>query len=482
MKSQTNTIKKIDPKNVVKKFIANLKIMYYNQDPLLESIDNFQNLYSALCDLDEIVGMYDIKKSIVDQIKFLLVNYTGSKNKFEGHLLHTMICGPPGTGKTTVGICLSNIWNALGLLKKNSNILKTQNKQKKSIIKISPSKDTESVEKNKFDDIFLMALIGLMSERTKEKEKENNEETNEKTMLSRKEKNENISKRQLITYVDDKNTNENNNEYKNEEFDLIHKQYSESNDDVGDFMRHRSYTIAGINNIKKSISTKKIDSFKKLQRIKFDESSIKIVSRPDFVGLYVGHSADRTRTLLTDTLNDGKVLFIDEAYSLINDEKDSFGNESLNEINRFMSENPNLIIIFAGYKDRIENSIFKAQSGLKRRIAWTFEITKYTGEMLSTIFLQQLEKENWCYEGDIKQLTKFFDDNLDHFEAFGGDTSRMVFYCKLRYSELKFDFDLHLQLKTKTITNDIFMSAYEDMYSTNKPKPHINMSYLSMYC
>ena len=43
-----------------------------------------------------------------------------------------------------------------------------------------------------------------------------------------------------------------------------------------------------------------------------------------------------TESLLNDSL--GKVLFIDEAYSLVNDEKDSFGREALTVLNRFMSE------------------------------------------------------------------------------------------------------------------------------------------------
>lgn len=480
---------KVDPKVAVKKLITNLKIMYYNQDPMLDGIDNFQNLYSALCDLDDIVGMYDIKKSIVDQIKFLLVNYTGGKSKFEGHMLHTLICGAPGTGKTTVAVCLSNIWNALGLLKKETPKLnesksafglKSQKERRNAItVRGAEPKEGEETKKSKFDDIFLMALIGLMSEKSKEKgEKADNDEASYKEYKEYKDyKSEpkKIKEQSLIKYV--KPTK---NDDQIEPFESV----SESGSNLGDLLRHRRYTSAGINNIRKTFDTKKVDSFKKLERVKFGNDSIKIVSRPDFVGLYLGHTADRTKTLLTNTMNDGKVLFIDEAYSLINDTKDSFGHESLDEINRFMSENPGLIIIFAGYKDRIENTIFKAQSGLKRRITWSFEITKYSGDMLSTIFKQQLANEKWVYDGDEKELNKFFEENLSHFEAFGGDCQRLVFYCKLTYSELKFDFDSNSgnKLKNKTITHDIFMSAYENMYCINKPKPEINMSYQSMYC
>jgi hypothetical protein len=206
-----------------------------------------------------------------------------------------------------------------------------------------------------------------------------------------------------------------------------------------------------------------------LKRAKF-ESPIKIVSRPDFVGQYVGHTCDKTQKLLTTTLEEGKVLFIDEAYSLVLDEKDSFGHECLNEINRFMSENPQLVMIFAGYKDKMEASIFKSQPGLARRISWNFEILNYTGEMLSDIFKKQLAKDNWIFDDKLEDLNNFFQDKIKNFSSFGGDTLRLGFYCKLKYSELKFDYNTRDKLKDKTITFDILKTAYTDMYCLNKPE------------
>ena len=95
--------------NNIKDLICHIKVMYYNNDPILNGVENVNTLYNALCDLNEIVGMNDVKESIIKQIKFLLMNYTGNKSKFEGHMLHTVVFGPPGVGKTTVGQCLANI-------------------------------------------------------------------------------------------------------------------------------------------------------------------------------------------------------------------------------------------------------------------------------------------------------------------------------------------------------------------------------------
>lgn len=499
MKSQKSKpikpTKTVDPKFAVKKLISSLKVMYYNQDPMLNGIDDFQMLYSALCDLDDIVGMHDIKKSIVDQIKFLLVNYVGGKSKFEGSMLNTVISGPPGCGKTTIAICLSSIWNALGLIKKVQIDQKKEGafakpKGRKNTITFSTAEPKEEEVKGKYDDLFLLALISLMSERNKEKEDGGNYDEKYGDYKESKEfgepKKALPKERSLIKYVTPLQVYEKSKDSKKIMESIPEEIFpnisNESNSNLGDLLRHRRYASFGINQIRQNLDTKKIDKFKKLERTKFDDSSVKIVSRVDFVGQYVGQSSPKTRELLEDALKNGKVVFIDEAYSLVLDNKDPFGAEVLHELNRFMSEHPELIVIFAGYKDKMDSSIFYIQPGLKRRTSWSFEIKKYTGDMLTAIFKKQLEKDDWKYEGDENELTKFFNDNLTHFPAFGGSTLTMCFYVKLIYSELKFDFDPENNMKPKTITYEIFTNAYENMYCVNNPKPEINMSYRSMYC
>jgi hypothetical protein len=76
----------------------------------------------------------------------------------------------------------------------------------------------------------------------------------------------------------------------------------------------------------------------------------------------------------------------------------------------------------------------------------------------------------------------FFLIQIFHISVILEVTSNLCFYCKLIYSELKFDLDVENKMKYKTITFDIFTKAYENKYCVNKPKPHVNMSYLSMYC
>ena len=154
----------------------------------------------------------------------------------------------------------------------------------------------------------------------------------------------------------------------------------------------------------------------------------------------MGQTAIKTEKLLNSSI--GKVLFIDEAYSLINDDRDSYGREALTVLNRFMSEHSHdIVIIFAGYKDLMESTIFKYQPGLKRRCSWIFEIKGYTENGLSEIFIKQLEKESWTLSPDIN-IVDFFKTNLKDFPAYGGDTQRLVFYCKICYAHEIFDHNL----------------------------------------
>jgi hypothetical protein len=97
----------------IENLILYLHKLKKEKSPFLSSIDNFDLLISTLSELNSLIEMKEIKKSIVSQIKFLLINESKS---FDGHMLHTVLSGGPGTGKTEVGVILAKIWKALGLI------------------------------------------------------------------------------------------------------------------------------------------------------------------------------------------------------------------------------------------------------------------------------------------------------------------------------------------------------------------------------
>jgi len=61
--------------------------------------------------LNNLIGMEEIKKNIIDQILF----YTQELNSNE--MMHICLTGPPGVGKTTVGKILAELYCSMGFLK-----------------------------------------------------------------------------------------------------------------------------------------------------------------------------------------------------------------------------------------------------------------------------------------------------------------------------------------------------------------------------
>lgn len=77
------------------------------------------------------------------------------------------------------------------------------------------------------------------------------------------------------------------------------------------------------------------------------------VGRGDLVGKYVGWTAQTVQKRFEQA--EGGVLFIDEAYSLVDGRSGSYGDEAINTIVQEMENyRDDMVVIFAGYPDRME--------------------------------------------------------------------------------------------------------------------------------
>lgn len=107
------------------------------------------------------------------------------------------------------------------------------------------------------------------------------------------------------------------------------------------------------------------------------------VGRADLVGKYVGHTAPLVKAAFQKA--EGGVLFIDEAYSLVDDRDGLFGDEAINTIVQEMENNrKNTVVIFAGYPDKMEGFLNK-NPGLRSRIAFHIPFDDYTATELVSI-------------------------------------------------------------------------------------------------
>lgn len=161
-----------------------------------------------------------------------------------------------------------------------------------------------------------------------------------------------------------------------------------------------------------------------------------ILSRPDFVSDYMGQTARQTRRALDK--HRGKGIFIDEAHSLYQDEKDTFGKEASSEILRFMDASiEDTVIILATYPGALRETIFKADKGLRRRIQWFFKIEGYTPSELAEIFRRQARRYGgWSLDNRMDaKLLSFFTQHKKKFPHYAGDTFRLLYHCKLASSE-----------------------------------------------
>jgi probable Rubsico expression protein CbbX len=112
-------------------------------------------------------------------------------------------------------------------------------------------------------------------------------------------------------------------------------------------------------------------------------------TRDDLVGQFVGHTAPKTKEVLKRAM--GGVLFIDEAYYLYRPENErDYGQEAIEILLQVMeNQRDDLVVIFAGYKDRMER-FFASNPGLSSRIAHHIDFPDYASEELEAIAILML--------------------------------------------------------------------------------------------
>jgi SpoVK/Ycf46/Vps4 family AAA+-type ATPase len=122
-----------------------------------------------------------------------------------------------------------------------------------------------------------------------------------------------------------------------------------------------------------------------------DTPEVVEAQRSDLVGEYLGATAIKTNELIDSSL--GRVLFIDEAYSLVNEgdgQSDRFGAEAVQTLlKRAEDDRENLIIILAGYEKQTE-AFLATNPGLASRFASRIRFPTYSTEELLALAETQL--------------------------------------------------------------------------------------------
>ena len=120
--------------------------------------------------------------------------------------------------------------------------------------------------------------------------------------------------------------------------------------------------------------------------------------RSGLVAEYVGQTAPKTNAII-DKAIDG-VLFIDEAYSLVQGGQNDFGKEAISTLlKRMEDDRDRLVVILAGYPKEMSDFI-NSNSGLQSRFNRYIDFPDYTSEELLQIF-QFIMKKNDCVASDV---------------------------------------------------------------------------------
>jgi SpoVK/Ycf46/Vps4 family AAA+-type ATPase len=253
-----------------------------------------------------------------------------------------------------------------------------------------------------------------------------------------------------------------------------------NNDCSGDFMHTVIYGPPGTGKTEIAKIMGKI--YSKIGILK--SGKFKKVTRSDLVAGYLGQTALKTRDVINEAL--GGVLFIDEAYSLGNDKKDTFSKECIDTLCEALSDNKDkLMVIIAGYENELKEGFFNVNQGLESRFTWRFKTDEYTGEDLYNIFVKKVNEIGWELHENSNITPSWFIKNKENFKFYGRDIEVVLSKTKIAHS--KRVYCKPINEKKKLILSDL-ENGFErylknnDVKSKKEAEKMKKEIYYSLYC
>ncbi|MEW2113717.1 right-handed parallel beta-helix repeat-containing protein [Streptomyces sp. NPDC005474] len=135
------------------------------------------------------------------------------------------------------------------------------------------------------------------------------------------------------------------------------------------------------------------------------------VSRADLVAQIIGGTAIKTTEVFNKAV--GGVLFIDEAYTLTNQNKGSgpdFGQEAVETLMKLMEDHrDSIVVIVAGYSELMEQFL-SSNPGMASRFSRTVAFPNYSVDELVTIVRGLCDKHYYeMSDGALEALTRYFE-------------------------------------------------------------------------
>jgi hypothetical protein len=425
--------------NNLKSFISCLKQIQEEKKLTFEVIKYPRMLFDSLSELDAMVGMSEVKEDIIRLIRMLMIkkmrktngiNNINTNTTNKDRLLHTMLLGNPGTGKTAVGLILCKIYTSLNLLT-IPEVMPPTGEEKCDIFQLNKRPCPDSTANENLVTKKLKEDLAITSGRL--------------VQLNDKIRRQSYYTDLLIADL---------NRYKRGYFNRALR------------FDYVDYFINGLISIKRGADDMLHPPTIILPPsppppIVEPEPIFKVCSRADLVGQWVGHTAPKTRKFLNSAM--GGVCFIDEAYSLLLRDDDPFGLECLAVIIDYMTRfNANIVIILAGYEKAMKASILNGQEGLKSRIGHTCNIKPYNISELVDIFILQLTRNDWEITCSKERLIEIFTQNKECITN-GRDTQNLVSKCVDAHATISFSLMLENQPIIFKINEEMLLLGLKEM-------------------
>lgn len=135
--------------------------------------------------------------------------------------------------------------------------------------------------------------------------------------------------------------------------------------------------------------------------------------RSGLVAEYVGQTAVKTNKIIDSAL-DG-VLFIDEAYSLVQGGGNDYGQEAISTLLKRMEDDRNrLVVVLAGYSEEMKQFI-DSNPGLQSRFSRYIHFADYTSDELEKIFMLNVKKNQYKLdESGCQKLNQMLRYAVEH--------------------------------------------------------------------
>ena len=181
--------------------------------------------------------------------------------------------------------------------------------------------------------------------------------------------------------------------------------------------------------------------------------------RSGLVAEYAGQTGPKTNAKIDEAV-DG-VLFIDEAYTLVDPEgRDQYGREAVQTLlKRMEDQRDRLVVILAGYPDEMR-SMIRSNPGLSSRVGTTMTFEDYSPSALCGIFELFASKAKYTLPTDsrrrlLRGMTALYATRDKHFG--NGRTSRNSFERTVRRlaNRIAAEKDVTVELLTTLQPNDI---------------------------